>query len=177
MALSRERSSGTTTRYLRPRVRPTPEPSVEDMRWLAAVLLGLYSYVVVMLTLGDTSAVSRAFGITDRFYAMSEPEANVALFVPAGALLAVVLLRPLLAVAMCLVGSAAIEWTQLEYLTTRVADVNDVLHNGLGGLIGAVAAVPVVWLLLRRSSHRPVRSEGQAAPTAHPQPGRASASR
>jgi len=146
------------------------------MRWLAAVLLGLYSYVVVMLTLGDTSAVSRAFGITDRFYAMTEPEANVALFVPAGALLAVVLLRPVLALAMCLVGSAAIEWTQLAHLTTRVPDANDLVHNSLGGLIGVVAAAPAVWLL-RRSSHRPVRSDGRATPTAHAQPRRAPASR
>jgi len=82
---------------------------------------------------------------------MSEPQANVALFVPAGALLAVALLRPLLAAAVCALGSTAIEWTQLEWVTTRVADVNDVVHNGLGGLVGAMAAAPVVWWLRRRA--------------------------
>ena len=117
------------------------------MRWIAAVLLGLYAYVVGMLTLGNSSEVVWAYGVTDRFYAMTEPQANVALFVPAGFLLTIVLLRPLLATAVCLVGSAGIEWFQSEYLPWRVVDVNDVVHNGLGGLVGAVLAWPLAWLL------------------------------
>ena len=119
------------------------------MRWLALVLLVLYAYVVAMLTLGSTSSVGWAFGITDRFYAMTEAQANVALFVPAGFLLAIVLLSPVLAVSAGVLGSMAIEWFQLEYLPTRVADVQDVLHNGLGALVGALVALPVVYLLGR----------------------------
>jgi glycopeptide antibiotics resistance protein len=120
------------------------------MRWLALVLLGLYTYVVGMLTLGGTASVGWAYGVTDRFYAMSEAQANVALFVPAGFLLAVVLLSPVLATAAGVLGSMAIEWTQAEYLPARVADVQDVVHNGLGALIGALVAVPLVWLLSRK---------------------------
>lgn len=124
------------------------------MRFLAAVLLGLYTYVIGLLTLGDTSEVARAFAVTDRFYALTEAQANVALFVPAGFLLTILLLRPLLAVAACLVGSMAIEWVQLEYLTTRVADAGDVVHNGLGGFIGAVVAAPLAWLVGRSLRNR-----------------------
>ena len=124
------------------------------MRLLAAVLLGLYTYVIGMLTLGSTSEVTWAYGVTNRFYAMSEGQANVALFVPAGFLLAVVLLRPLLAASVCLVGSAGIEWFQAEYLPWRVVDVNDIVHNGLGGLVGAVLAAPLVWLLARSLRNR-----------------------
>jgi glycopeptide antibiotics resistance protein len=121
------------------------------MRWFALVLLALYAYVVGMLTLGSTSSVGWAFGVTDRFYAMSEAQANVALFVPAGFLLAVVLLSPVFAVAAGVLGSMAIEWSQQEYLPTRVADVHDVLHNGLGTVVGALLAVPLVWLLSRKA--------------------------
>ena len=128
------------------------------MRWLALVLLGLYAYVVGMLTLGSTTSVGWAFGITDRFYAMTEAQANVALFVPAGFLLAIVLLSPVFAVSAGVVGSMAIEWIQQEYLPSRVADVQDVLHNGLGTVVGALVAVPLVWLLSRRRPARPSRA-------------------
>jgi glycopeptide antibiotics resistance protein len=124
------------------------------MRILAAVLLGLYTYVIGLLTLGGTSEVASAFAVTDRFYALTEAQANVALFVPAGFLLTIVALRPLLAVAACLVGSIAFEWVQREYLTTRVADASDVMHNGLGGLVGAVVAAPLAWLVGRSLRNR-----------------------
>ncbi len=124
------------------------------MRWIAAVLLGTYSYGVAMLTLGSSSEVVWAYGITDRLYAMTEPQANMALFVPAGFLLTIVLLRPLLATAVCLVGSAGIEWFQAEYLPWRVADADDIVHNGLGGLIGAVLAWPVAWALVQVAHRR-----------------------
>jgi hypothetical protein len=141
------------------------------MRLIAAVLLGLYAYVVGMLTLGGSGAVVWAYGVTDRFYAMSQAQANVALFVPAGLLLAVVLLRPLLAAAVCLVWSAGIEWFQAEYLPWRVVDLNDVAHNGLGGLVGAVLAAPLVWVVGRSVRHR--RRTLTSPPPPPPQPLRA----
>jgi glycopeptide antibiotics resistance protein len=121
------------------------------MRWLALVLLCLYTCVVGMLTLGSTSSVYWAYGVSDRLYSMTEAQANVALFVPAGFLLAIVLLSPAMAITAGTLGSMAIEWTQQEYLPSRVADVHDVLHNGLGTLIGALVAIPLVWLLSRKS--------------------------
>ena len=72
----------------------------------------------------------------------TEVLANVALFVPAGFLLAVVLGRPLLSVALCLLGSACIELAQQQYLPSRVPSLADVQHNGLGGLFGALLAWP-----------------------------------
>ena len=48
-------SSSTTTWDVRPRDCPAPGPSVDDMRFLAAVLLGLYTYVIGLLTLGNNS--------------------------------------------------------------------------------------------------------------------------
>lgn len=130
------------------------------MRWVAAVLLGFYVYVISTLTLGSDSSVVRALDVTDRFYPMTEAQANVALFVPAGFLLAIVLLNPLVAVVLGVLGSMAIEWYQLHYLPWRVFDPHDVVHNGVGAAVGALLAVPVVLLLRwhRRSRAAPPTS-------------------
>jgi VanZ family protein len=117
------------------------------MRWIAAVFLGLYCYVIGTLTLGSDAAVGHAFSITNRYYPMTEGQANIALFVPAGFLLAVVLLNPLVAVVLGVLGSSAIEWYQLHYLPWRVFDPHDIVHNGIGAAIGALLAVPLVLLL------------------------------
>ena len=130
------------------------------MRRLALVLLVLYAYVVATLTLRSTTRVTWAYGVTDRVYAMSEPQANVVLFVPAGFLLAIVLLSPVFAVSVGVLASMAIEWTQRELLPSRVADLHDVVNNGLGTVVGALLAVPFVFLLAR---HAPVA----AAPRSH----------
>ncbi len=68
--------------------------------------------------------------------------ANVALFVPLGLLLALALPRraAVVAVIACVGLSAGIEAFQGAYLPTRVDDVRDIVHNGLGGLIGAALA-------------------------------------
>ena len=68
--------------------------------------------------------------------------ANVALFVPAGFLLAVVLGAPLLSAALCILGSACIELAQLQYLPSRVPSFADIQHNGLGGMFGALLGWP-----------------------------------
>jgi glycopeptide antibiotics resistance protein len=117
------------------------------MRWIAAVLLGLYCYVVGTLTLGSNSRVGWAFGVTDRVYPMTEGQANVALFVPAGFLLAIVLLNPVVAVGFGVMGSMATEWYQRHYLPWRVFDPQDVVHNGAGAAIGALLAIPIVLML------------------------------
>lgn len=122
------------------------------MRLFAAVLLGLYVLFIARLTLADPSSGSAVFGFADAFatrvsdgrlqWSETEVLANVALFVPAGFLLAVVLGRPLLSVALCILGSACIELAQQRYLPSRVPSVADVEHNGLGGLFGALLAWP-----------------------------------
>jgi len=120
----------------------------------AAVLLACYCVVVARLTLADPSAGRWAFhvadvvarGASDGQLDWSETEvlANVALFVPAGFLLAVVLGRPLPAAVVAVLGSACIELAQQQFLPTRVPSVADVWHNGLGALLGAVLATPFV---------------------------------
>jgi hypothetical protein len=123
------------------------------MRWIAGTLLALYSLFVARLTLADPSAGRWAFAVADSLatrvsdgrLAWSETEvlANIALFVPAGFLLAVVLGRPAMAAVLCVLASACIELVQQRYFPSRVPTVADVLHNSLGGLIGAILAWPV----------------------------------
>jgi VanZ family protein len=55
----------------------------------------------------------------------------------------VVLGRPFLSVALCVLGSACIELAQQRYLPSRVPSLADIQHNSLGGLLGALLAWPV----------------------------------
>ncbi|GEB12469.1 VanZ like family protein [Pimelobacter simplex] len=134
---------------------PAGLPSVGSMirRPVAAVLLACYSVVVARLTLADPSAGRWAFDLgwhaadvaSDGRLSWDQTEAlaNVALFVPAGFLLSVVLGRPLLAAALTVLASAGIELAQQQFFPSRVPTLADVWHNGLGGLIGAVLAAPL----------------------------------
>lgn len=125
----------------------------------AAVLLGLYAVVIARLTLLPANSETGTFGTLNRAvsrvtsggwtWTQTEVLANVVLFVPAGFLLAVVLRRSWAAVLGCVLASAAIEWAQYAFLSSRVPSLADVEHNSLGGLVGALAAWPVV-LQLRR---------------------------
>jgi hypothetical protein len=141
-----------------------PPPSVRvfsgAVRLGAAVLLALYSMFVARLTLHGEDQVIWAFGFADRwagrlpggeYWTGSESQANVVHFIPAGFLLAIVLGRSLIAAVLCVLASVCIELVQERYLTGRVSTIDDVVHNGLGGLIGALAAWPFTWL------SRPVR--------------------
>jgi glycopeptide antibiotics resistance protein len=72
-------------------------------------------------------------------YARAEFLANVAMFVPIGAIGAMWLpRRAWIVAALVAVGlSVGIEWTQHVALPSRVSDPRDVLSNGLGGFLGA----------------------------------------
>lgn len=71
-----------------------------------------------------------------------EAAANVAMFVPLGALLALATrLRPGAAVAVGAAFSVLIELTQLTLLPHRFATVQDVVMNSLGALLGVALAV------------------------------------
>jgi glycopeptide antibiotics resistance protein len=126
------------------------------MRWIAALLLGLYLVFVARLTLADPSAGRVVFSLADSLatrvsdgalgWSETEVLANIALFVPIGFLLTLVLGRPVVAMLICVLGSACIELAQQQWFVTRVPSVADVQHNGLGGVLGVVVALPLLWL-------------------------------
>ncbi|MBO9521629.1 MAG: VanZ family protein [Nocardioidaceae bacterium] len=119
-------------------------------RLLALALLAGYSLVVAQLTLRDPEHGRWAFSFADRLatsassgrlsWDRTEVLANVALFVPYGFLLRILLGRAWAAVLLCVLISAGIELAQQAYLPTRVPTVADVEHNALGGLLGALLA-------------------------------------
>ena len=125
------------------------------MRIVAALLLALYAVFVLRLTLADPSAGAPVFGAASYWGALLsggrldvsqiEVLANVALFVPAGLLLAVVLQRPLLTIALCVLASACIELAQQWWFPTRVPSVADVEHNGIGAALGVLTT----WVVVR----------------------------
>lgn len=151
-------------------------------RIVAAVLLFLYSCLVFQLTLEPPSSGAWAFSLADRLatevsagrldWSETEVLANVALFVPAGFLLAIVVGRTWLAIFLAVLGSVLIETGQLLYLPTRVSSLADVQHNGLGAIIGALCAWPFL-LLLRRPA--PVRRDVVPEPPSVGAPAPASA--
>ena len=126
------------------------------MRWFLAVLLAVYLVFVARLTLADPSAGRFAFDLADVWatrlsqgrleWNETEVIANVALFMPIGFLLTLLVRRPLLVMVLGFVGSAAIELSQREFLPTRVATVADVEHNVLGAVLGVLLALPFLWI-------------------------------
>jgi VanZ family protein len=80
---------------------------------------------------------------------------NVLLFVPVGLFLALLLRRPVAALALCVVLSVLIECYQSS-LTTRVGDFTDVVANGIGSTVGVAAAA--VLLGLGRAARRQDRA-------------------
>lgn len=126
------------------------------IRWSAGVLLALYTVVIAKLTLQPASAEQHTFTLLDRTmtrvsggrldWSQTEMLANIALFIPAGFLLAVVLRRVWAGIALCLLASICIELAQYKYLPTRVPTMDDVQRNTIGGAIGAcVAGLLSAW--------------------------------
>lgn len=145
-------------------------PSVVGMHRIAALaLVPAYLLVVAHLTLTDPSRGQWAFDLADRIalrasggaltWSQTEVLANIALFVPLGFLLAVATHSAILATAACAVLSAGIEYAQLTLLPTRVPTLDDVLHNTVGGLAGAVVAAACLALLSPSRAH-PVVTPG-----------------
>ena len=127
------------------------------VRGAAGGLLVVYALLVVRLTLAPASSETGIFDLLARLagtvsgnrldWAETEVLANVALFIPFGFLLAMVLGRVGLSVLLCVVVSVFIELAQDRFLPSRVPTIDDVWHNGIGGAIGAAAAWPVnQWL-------------------------------
>jgi len=86
-------------------------------------------------------------------YNQLEALANVALYIPLGAFL--VLLLPMVPVlVLCitpLVVSAVAEALQRFFLPERYSTLDDVLHNALGGFIGVVISVSIRQLMRWRA--------------------------
>jgi VanZ family protein len=94
-------------------------------------------------------------------YATVEVLANVAMFVPVGALLAAALpaRRRWWAIVICILLSACAEGAQALLLPSRFASLGDVEANATGGLLGWVIAVIVIAVVARG------RSATREAPT------------
>lgn len=83
-------------------------------------------------------------------YSFVEGAANVAMFLPVGMFLVLLLGRSRWWLAIALgVGLSALIETAQAFLPTRVSDVRDLLHNGLGALLGVV----LVLILTARSEN------------------------
>jgi len=82
--------------------------------------------------------------------------ANVALYIPLGAFLVLLLPRvPVLLLCITpLLVSAVAEGLQRWFLPERYSTLDDVLHNSLGGFIGVVISVSIRLLMRRRAKAR-----------------------
>jgi len=144
-----------------------------------ALYLGLVAWITLSPEPYDSRIdgfLFRALGVLHRYdgtawitYSLVEGAANVAMFLPVGMFLVLLLGRSRwwLAVALGVGLSVLIETAQL-FLPTRVSDVRDLLHNGLGALLGVV----LVLILTARSENarrRALRQGARRTPT-EPQP-------
>lgn len=79
---------------------------------------------------------------------------NVGVFVPLGALLALLGMRVLPAGVLALAGSLSIESAQYLMDAGRTADVNDLITNTVGALLGWLAVAAVRAVALRSAAQR-----------------------
>jgi glycopeptide antibiotics resistance protein len=127
-----------------------------------AVALVVYLALVARLTLWPAPAPSSTFDLVRELlawlsrigvpltYAGLEAGANVLMFVPFGVLVGLLVRRSALVVALGLCLSAAIELTQLLFLPTRVATVQDVALNTVGAALGVLGLKAVRSVRSRR---------------------------
>jgi hypothetical protein len=136
------------------------------VRGFAAGLLSIYAIILAQITLRPAAAEidtsDRLQGIASAVsggrldWTETEVLGNIALFVPAGFLLAVLLGRTWASVVLCIAVSAAIELAQQRYLPSRVPSLEDVQHNSIGGAIGALSAWPLLrWLRSKAKASNP----------------------
>ncbi|KQX06608.1 MULTISPECIES: VanZ family protein [unclassified Leifsonia] len=93
-----------------------------------------------------------------------EAAANVVMFVPVGLFFVLLFGRRLWFVAIIAgaLFSVGIEYFQLEFLPSRVADVRDVLTNTAGTILGVLLGLVLSWPKARRISRdRRAVSEAQ----------------
>lgn len=135
----------------------TPPPPRSRFRLgFGLAVLGVYTLFILAVTLSPTqmdinyqNAVVRLIGVLHRngvpeWFGYGEIEflANIAMFVPFGFLIAILLPQKLSGLTV-LVGpafSAFVENFQREFLSERVASVYDVVANSAGAILGLVLA-------------------------------------
>ena len=130
-----------------------------DLRWqlVRAGLLLLLAAVVIYLTIGTRTSASSAVCEWALFHSYREAAAtgnreiyrsnlmNAALFYPLGLLLTTMLperwrwKRCVLAVLLLTAASVAVEYVQFRFGFGQ-SEIDDVLHNAVGALLGALAA-------------------------------------
>ena len=135
----------------------------------ASALLALYVGVVALVTLTPHSVDRGVYPLLMRGvrfvqnhgapgfrYSMIEESANVAMFVPLGALGVLAFgIRRWWAVALAAAAlSACVELAQGAFLPERVASLTDVAANGTGGLVGVALAAAVAARRRRRGRSR-----------------------
>lgn len=131
-------ASGTPPR----RTRPT-----------ARILLAIYAVALTLIAIwpspvdGGAGPLLRAITrlIPILTYARIEFGANILLFVPLGALLALILTRRYLIVPIALVTTVAIESMQALMLERRTPSVMDILANLTGACIGLLIVAGLEW--------------------------------
>lgn len=144
----------------------TAPPSSRTRVWLAS--LGLIASIVLILlatmwptpldqgfegAIDKVLAVLHRNGIPQWFgYNKLEFTANIAMFVPLGFLVALLLPQRLwwLALLLCPALSVAIELVQAAILDARVSSAMDVAANSLGALVGILVAVAIRALVYER---------------------------
>lgn len=152
-------------------------------RPIAAVLLLLYAAAVLVVVMWPSPVDEKARGMLARIlkglhdrhlleflgYPQVEFLSNIALFIPLGVLLGLLLGRRIwgLAVLVCFAGSVAIELTQYVFLPARFATVDDVIANTLGALAGALVAGALLARWRRRREQR-LRRRAVALPPPPP---------
>lgn len=125
--------------------------------WLGGICLLAALAGVLLITLwpvpidtGYSGAISKLLGVLHRNgipewfgYNKLEFSANVAMFVPLGFLVELLLPTRMwwLALVLCPLFSVSIELTQGFFLSARFSSATDVLSNSIGAIIGITAAV------------------------------------
>jgi glycopeptide antibiotics resistance protein len=162
-------ADGSTERTLvepgAPALPPQP-PKSRARVGLAVTASVAYGLVVAFATLTPTPldrgyrtsierllAVMHRHGVPDWFgYDALESSANVAMFVPVGFLVAMLLPRRRwwMALLACPALSAGIEASQAAFLSERFATIADVMANSLGALLGIAVSCAIRAAVHRR---------------------------
>ncbi|MCM3503436.1 VanZ family protein [Microbacterium sp. P26] len=120
---------------------------------LSAYFVGAAALVFWPVKVGEGAVVNLAAALhkdQQKLLSVLEPLANVAFFVPIGALLFWGLARWWAALILALAVSCFIEVVQAILLPGRVASLGDVCANAAGAFIGICAAGLVDWVRRRR---------------------------
>ena len=139
-----------------------------------SLTLGIYLVALAWLTLTPSSTSGEALSILRRLllvmqsidalawvrYDQVEFVANIALFVPMGVLMTLLLGRRgwWAALAVGVIASCWIELAQYVWLPSRVADPRDLVSNSIGTAIGVIVVLAATWPQAHRARSRAASS-------------------